>query len=503
MLGLDPALEPFIPSLPSLLDVRPGTPPGRRSTRPGRRRQALDGVQRILLRQSQERPLLLVFEDLHWIDAETQVVFDALVESLPAARILLLVNYRPEYTHGWGGRSCYTQLRIDLLGQAGAEPLLGATYAMNNDTADGITLLERATTQLDVESIGTHIPHVTILGEGYVEAGRLADAGRLAQGALAAARRRKEVGIQAHCLRLLDEVHAAARPPGLTLAEGHFRAALDPAQELGMGPLQAHCHLGLGKLYRRIGRLDGARAEPGGAARVREPGPSPVERSWTAGPCTSLISSPRRTSTSRRAKRPSRRFGHRSNVAVPLLRQGTPIGVISLTAVEPHAFTAERIALLETFAHQAVIAIENARLFEELEQRNHDLSEALEQQTVTSEVLRSVAASPTDLGPVLEAVLEPTRRLCGASPGCRTASTGTDSRPWPRPASLPRPRRTSSSTPAPWVAGASRRPRRRRAGRSGVRVGDASATRWLSEHPGRPAAAPRSLRRHAVPNALV
>ena len=107
-------------------------------------------------------------------------------------------------------------------------------------------------------------------------------------------------------------------------------------------------------------------------------------------------------------KEASRRFGHRSNVAVPLLRQGTPIGVLSLTAIEPRAFTEERIALLESFADQAVIAIENARLFQELEQRNAELqesnrqvTEALEQQTATAEVLRVIASSPTDLQPVL------------------------------------------------------------------------------------------------------
>ena len=60
-------------------------------------------------------PLLLVFEDLHWIDAETQALLDSLVESLPTARLLLLVNYRPEYQHGWGSKTYYTQLRLDPL----------------------------------------------------------------------------------------------------------------------------------------------------------------------------------------------------------------------------------------------------------------------------------------------------------------------------------------------------------------------------------------------------
>src|SRR3712207_92460 len=84
----------------------------------------LDALKRLVLRESQVQPLLLVFEDLHWIDAETQALLDGLVEALPTARILLLVNYRPEYTHAWGNRSHYTQVRIDPLGRASAEQML-------------------------------------------------------------------------------------------------------------------------------------------------------------------------------------------------------------------------------------------------------------------------------------------------------------------------------------------------------------------------------------------
>ena len=72
------------------------------------------------------QPLLLVFENLHWIDAETQAVLDSLIESLPTARLLLLVNYRPEYQHGWGNKTYYTQLRLDPLPPASAEALLQA-----------------------------------------------------------------------------------------------------------------------------------------------------------------------------------------------------------------------------------------------------------------------------------------------------------------------------------------------------------------------------------------
>ena len=91
-----------------------------------RRQRTMDSVKQLLLRQSQLQPLLVVFEDLHWIDSETQTLLDGLVESLPSARLILLVNYRPEYQHRWGGKSYYTQLRIDPLTPQNADALLEA-----------------------------------------------------------------------------------------------------------------------------------------------------------------------------------------------------------------------------------------------------------------------------------------------------------------------------------------------------------------------------------------
>ena len=124
LLTLDRGLEESIPAVTWLLDALEPDNPYLQLEAAQRRRRAIDAVKRVLLRESQVQPLLLVFEDLHWIDAETQDVLDRLVDALPTASVLLAVNYRPEYRHGWGSRSYYQQLRIDPLPAQSAEALL-------------------------------------------------------------------------------------------------------------------------------------------------------------------------------------------------------------------------------------------------------------------------------------------------------------------------------------------------------------------------------------------
>ena len=124
VLTLDETLQETIPALLSLLDALPEDSPFRTLDPPQRRQRTLEALKRVLLRESQVQPLLLVCEDLHWIDTETQALLDSLVESLPTARLLLLVNYRPEYQHGWGSKTYYTQLRLDPLPPGSAEALL-------------------------------------------------------------------------------------------------------------------------------------------------------------------------------------------------------------------------------------------------------------------------------------------------------------------------------------------------------------------------------------------
>jgi class 3 adenylate cyclase/tetratricopeptide (TPR) repeat protein len=126
LLTLDEALQETIPALLWLLDTLPPDSPFLTLDPPQRRQRTLAALKRLLLRESQRQPLLVVFEDLHWIDAETQALLDHLVDSLPTAHMLLLVNYRPDYQHGWGSKTYYTQLRLDPLPPESADELLQA-----------------------------------------------------------------------------------------------------------------------------------------------------------------------------------------------------------------------------------------------------------------------------------------------------------------------------------------------------------------------------------------
>ena len=126
VLGLDRSLEPLLPAFFALLDIPVEDPHWHALDPPQRRHRTLEAVKRLLLRESQAQPLLLIFEDLHWIDGETQALLDSLVDSLGPTRVLLLVNYRPECEHRWGKKTYYTQLRLDSLPPESTGQLLRA-----------------------------------------------------------------------------------------------------------------------------------------------------------------------------------------------------------------------------------------------------------------------------------------------------------------------------------------------------------------------------------------
>jgi tetratricopeptide (TPR) repeat protein len=139
---------------------------------------------------------------------------------------------------------------------------LGYAYALSGQMAEALPRLEQAMEQVAAMNImGGYALYVARLSEAYMLAGRLEDAMPCARCALALARTHKERGHEAYALRLLGEIPVHRDPPEVEPAETHYQQALTLAEALGMRPLQAHCHLGLGTLYAKIGRQEPARAE--------------------------------------------------------------------------------------------------------------------------------------------------------------------------------------------------------------------------------------------------
>jgi len=147
VLMLDRALEDTLPYLFTLMGIQDGDDPLALMDSQIRRRRTLEAIRRILLRESLNQPLILIIEDLHWVDGGTQALLDLLVDSIENARILLLTNYRPEYRHQWAGRGHYTELDLQPLPDACAQELLSALLGPppeSNGKGDSKTLTAAA-----------------------------------------------------------------------------------------------------------------------------------------------------------------------------------------------------------------------------------------------------------------------------------------------------------------------------------------------------------------------
>jgi tetratricopeptide (TPR) repeat protein len=140
---LDRSLEDTLPYLFSLLGIVEGDDPLAQMDAQIKKRRTLDAIKRILLRESLNQPLMVIFEDLHWIDEQTQELLNLLADSIGTAKILLLVNYRPEYSHQWNSKTYYTQLRLDPLGTESAEAMLNALLGDGQE----LTALKRLITE--------------------------------------------------------------------------------------------------------------------------------------------------------------------------------------------------------------------------------------------------------------------------------------------------------------------------------------------------------------------
>ncbi|MBV8362545.1 MAG: AAA family ATPase, partial [Deltaproteobacteria bacterium] len=133
IMALDSAFGEALPYLWGLLGIQESPDPLAQMDAPIRRQRTLDAIKRIIIRESLNQPTVVIFEDLHWIDSETQALLDLLADSISGVRLLLLVNYRPEYRHEWSGRTHYIQLRLDPLGGENAEAMLEALLGNSAD----------------------------------------------------------------------------------------------------------------------------------------------------------------------------------------------------------------------------------------------------------------------------------------------------------------------------------------------------------------------------------
>ena len=130
---LDRSLDDTLPYLFGLLGIAEAEDPLAQMDGQIKKRRTLEAIKRILLRESLNQPLMVIFEDLHWIDEGTQELLNLLADSIGTAKLLLLVNYRPEYSHQWGSKTYYTQLRLDPLGKESADEMLTALLGDGND----------------------------------------------------------------------------------------------------------------------------------------------------------------------------------------------------------------------------------------------------------------------------------------------------------------------------------------------------------------------------------
>ena len=133
LLELDRALEDAVPYLYALLGIVEGEDPLAQMDGPIKKRRTLDAIKRILIRESLNQPLMVIFEDLHWVDEATQEFLNLIADSLGTAKILLLMNYRPEYSHRWNNKQYYTLLRLEPLGKGSAEQMLAVLLGDGKD----------------------------------------------------------------------------------------------------------------------------------------------------------------------------------------------------------------------------------------------------------------------------------------------------------------------------------------------------------------------------------
>jgi len=203
VLGLDRSLEDTLPYLFAVLGLVEREDPLAQVEAQLRRRCTLEAIKRLVVRESMHQPLVLICEDLHWIDSETQALLNLLADSIGTAKMLLLVNYRPDYTHGWGSKTYYTQVRLDPLGRQSAEEMLATLLG---DTAELGPLNRRIVEQTEGNPFFMEEIVQSLFEEG------------------ALVREESRVGTPAPLVKLTKPVSALALPPTV---QGMLAARID------------------------------------------------------------------------------------------------------------------------------------------------------------------------------------------------------------------------------------------------------------------------------------
>ena len=218
--GIDGTITADLPAHLTLIDEHVDDPVWQALEPAGRREHIFDALKRLLLREARNQPIILAFEDLHWIDSETQAFLDVLVNSIALARVLIVVTYRPSYEHRWGGKSFYTQVRLEELDPDRSSELLGHLIGNDPSLADLTQFLQKQGNPLFLEEL------VRSLADDYTLEGR--------RGRYRLSRRLSDLRVPAAIQAII-----AARIDRLTPSEKHLlQAAAAIGKDFAIGVLR-------------------------------------------------------------------------------------------------------------------------------------------------------------------------------------------------------------------------------------------------------------------------
>jgi predicted ATPase len=258
--ALDPALSEALPYLLGLLGVQDSPDPLAQMDPRVKRRRTLEAIKGIIFRESLNQPMVIVFEDLHWIDTETQSLLDLLADSIAAARALLLVNYRPEYHHEWTNKSCYSQRRLDPLGGENAVSMLAALLGESAEL-DALKQLIAGRTGGNPFFIEEIVR--ALFDEGTLvrntRAGRLNNGLQVLDQAVARVEQSGERFYEAELFRLKGELLQSSNADAASIKACLYKA-IEVARSQSAKSLELRAVMSLGRLLAKQGQRQEARA---------------------------------------------------------------------------------------------------------------------------------------------------------------------------------------------------------------------------------------------------